>query len=608
MVSASKGRKRWSLVERLRPRSKRDQGPSTPSKELEQVTSAPSSGAHQATPAQTQSTDSTGTKLKSGLYKNALSPAGRVSYVQLALEQLEEDDPSAVERIIIGSKKRADFSGSKHPAASSVASENASGNSIDADSNLVASNLVFESLLNSVKGKRHRRSRKDNLYARCVTILLEYKDIIYTAAAFDHNGIAPTVVRGVVTLLQLPAVKEEFEEKMLRDIEEVSFMLRRWANTELQIPPRKLLDGSLNSQIDAFEDFEECLIQFHVAILQWLVNGLENADRTHLVRVLGVDAWKRKWDRLTDIVKSKDNVCDAAFKLAIEAIQIRSDVLTWLYPQDPINDHDEILNRTKVSSIYSNSGQWFIESEEFQRWSDQRVVETSPVLWVRGTVGTGKTTLITRIIQYHLQNSARLPSRRLAYFYCSRDRDTNTDQIIRAILRQTSADVLYTSIVPEVFNYYTSCKNTGSDRKPSYHICIKLLKEILASGLKVRIIIDALDECKDPDELLKALFDLSESSNGKHLELLLASRHEVDIAGWFPDCQSVDVNERMPIDEMERFISMEIKKSIRCREFVSERTKSWKISLLRHISIELMACIAMFNCKYRYSWTSRATS
>jgi hypothetical protein len=74
----------------------------------------------------------------------------------------------------------------------------------------------------------------------------------------------------------------------------------------------------------------------------------------------------------------------------------------------------------------------------------------------------------------------------------------------------------------------------------SFIKCEELLSVIFKSGIKLKIMIDALDECGEPKELLKVLRDAS-SNMHSGLELLVSSRHEVDVYNKFLNAITVDL-------------------------------------------------------------------
>ena len=70
--------------------------------------------------------------------------------------------------------------------------------------------------------------------------------------------------------------------------------------------------------------------------------------------------------------------------------------------------------------------------------------------------------------------------------------------------------------------------------------------------------IDALDQCDKPEELLKVLRDVPHQSPGR-LELLVSSQDYVQVEDKFPDVEEVYVNTSMPKDDMVTYITAEVK-------------------------------------------------
>lgn len=85
-----------------------------------------------------------------------------------------------------------------------------------------------------------------------------------------------------------------------------------------------------------------------------------------------------------------------------------------------------------------------------------------------------------------------------------------------------------------------------------------LLSSVLQdSKMTFRVMIDALDECDQPEKLLGFLRDVSHSAPGK-LELLVTSRHDVEVKDKFPDCGQVDLNTAASAADMLTFIKKEV--------------------------------------------------
>jgi len=84
-----------------------------------------------------------------------------------------------------------------------------------------------------------------------------------------------------------------------------------------------------------------------------------------------------------------------------------------------------------------------------------------------------------------------------------------------------------------------------------------LFHSILKSKIKLRILIDALDECDDPRELLIVLRHAYEVIPGG-LELLVSSRHEVHVDDKFPNAVTIDVRSDSSESDMDTYITTEI--------------------------------------------------
>jgi hypothetical protein len=148
--------------------------------------------------------------------------------------------------------------------------------------------------------------------------------------------------------------------------------------------------------------------------------------------------------------------------------------------------------------------------------------------------------------------------------------------VLQALLRQAAYDPAKGEISENVLNAYINAGGDSANLRPfSFTECETLLHGILKSGVKLRIMIDALDECDEPKELLKALRDASRVVPGG-LELLVSSRHEVYVDKKFSNPIVVDLNESVPEADMIIYITTE----------VSEREEDERILGGKHPDLE----------------------
>ena len=130
--------------------------------------------------------------------------------------------------------------------------------------------------------------------------------------------------------------------------------------------------------------------------------------------------------------------------------------------------------------------------------------------------------------------------------------------VLRALLRQAAFDYVTGEVFSDVLQAYKSAGGDTTDLKPlGLKDCKDLLGKIVKSGVKLRIMIDALDECEEPKDVLIALRDAAKDVPGG-IELLVSSRYEVHVDEKFPTVVPIDVNTSMDEIEMITYIATEV--------------------------------------------------
>jgi len=131
--------------------------------------------------------------------------------------------------------------------------------------------------------------------------------------------------------------------------------------------------------------------------------------------------------------------------------------------------------------------------------------------------------------------------------------------VLRALLRQAAYDPVKGEVSAHVLDAYKNAGGDSEDLQPfPFNKCDELLHGILRPGVKLRIMIDALDECDEPGELLEALQDASRNMPGG-LELLVSSRHEVHVDKKLSNVVIVDLNGSASKTDMVTYITTEVK-------------------------------------------------
>ena len=175
-----------------------------------------------------------------------------------------------------------------------------------------------------------------------------------------------------------------------------------------------------------------------------------------------------------------------------------SNVLNWLSPVDP-----HLKRRYHSKAGTQGTGLWFAESQEIREWREL-TSSSGKTLWLNGITGAGKSTLMTVIIDQLLSNEDRC---NVAFFYCSfsDDQSLHTENIMGSLLAQTllPSDPAYESAKHE---YDTLKANTiGKVSSPELSTLIGLLRMQAESRGHLFVLIDGINECSDPEEVLHSV-------------------------------------------------------------------------------------------------------
>jgi ankyrin repeat domain-containing protein 50 len=129
-------------------------------------------------------------------------------------------------------------------------------------------------------------------------------------------------------------------------------------------------------------------------------------------------------------------------------------------------------------------------------------------------------TIIEDVKNHRQQASA------VAYFYFefSDTKKQRHENLTRSLIVQLSAQSTSTpKILEELY-----ARHQNDQQKPSTEELVAALKEIINSSQKTYIIVDALDECAEREELLLSIKEMAQWSTRK-LHIIVTSRREKDI-------------------------------------------------------------------------------
>ncbi|KAL9046164.1 MAG: hypothetical protein Q9214_000932 [Letrouitia sp. 1 TL-2023] len=242
--------------------------------------------------------------------------------------------------------------------------------------------------------------------------------------------------------------------------------------------------------------------------------------KTYFVLSLVTDEVDQSRKMANEIHALRTLVQDTSFKQqAVDFHNEHQALVEWLCPVDP-----SVIRRNIDKTRMPGTGIWFTKSDAFQRQS--KYVESS-CFWLNGITGAGKTTLITAAIGELLASHEGLHN--VAYFYCSfsHDESLHTHNVLGSILAQicTQSDPVYGEIRAK---YATSSKKSSS--KPAKLDVGDLVDLIIRQAQcrqRLHLVIDGINECSDPYNLLQAFEKILTSASG--VQLLISSINEKGI-------------------------------------------------------------------------------
>jgi Cdc6-like AAA superfamily ATPase len=201
--------------------------------------------------------------------------------------------------------------------------------------------------------------------------------------------------------------------------------------------------------------------------------------------------------------------------LTIKLGKQREEIHRWLSAPDPSSNH----TRACYSRLAA-TGAWFLRSEAFTRWRNQ-----SSLIWLHGKAGCGKTVLSSTIIT-EIQKTLPTSKMAIAYFYFDFNNidKQKPDNMIRSLIAQLSGQS--TKPFRRLESLFSSCGN--GERQPDMENLMEVLKDIIECLDETSIVLDALDECSEREELFKRISEV-QTWKPQQFHLLVTSRRLPDI-------------------------------------------------------------------------------
>ncbi|KAF8122745.1 hypothetical protein K438DRAFT_1176759 [Mycena galopus ATCC 62051] len=217
-----------------------------------------------------------------------------------------------------------------------------------------------------------------------------------------------------------------------------------------------------------------------------------------------------KIERLIALSRGQDTL-DTKIQAVLDQ-NIRSTLEKWLQPANVA-----LSQRDAANKRHAETGLWLFQRVEFKEW----IYASNSLMWLHGISGSGKTVLSSTII-----NALRARAEPLAFFYF----DTNNrKQLTVTQLLYSLVDQLSVQAHPpdktlnSLWTAYANGKHLPSNAALISDALIPILRQLTKP---VYIVLDALDECSERDELLRVITLLVDAKL-LHVHILMTSRPEV---------------------------------------------------------------------------------
>ena len=163
-----------------------------------------------------------------------------------------------------------------------------------------------------------------------------------------------------------------------------------------------------------------------------------------------------------------------------------------------------------------------VKSKQFADWKAQ----PDSLLWLHGIPGCGKTILSCTIVEDVLHHCDHNPTQAVVYFYFDFNdlEKQQHEKMICSLITQLS---IQSASTPQSLESLFSSKMNGK-QQPVAGELLMTLQQIIQEFDETFIILDALDECKERQELLTDIDEIAGWKNEK-LHMLATSRRENDI-------------------------------------------------------------------------------
>ncbi|KAJ5055830.1 hypothetical protein J3E72DRAFT_203080, partial [Bipolaris maydis] len=403
-----------------------------------------------------------------------------------------------------------------------------------------------------------------DVFAKIIRWIDHFKAVGDIAVQFD-SGAASLPWAAVRFLLQIAMNDKQYLEATIEGIEIVTQNIATYAAVETLY---------VESDFQLHDQIRSKVLGLYVHILSFLGESIQYFRHTTARRTAKGAFSTSQGERLKQIAKHDTEIrqlakmCDSHVQQLIrkDIIRIDENVMTSLRAQSflefiawlsmtPYREHHTRHSKKRLPG----TTQWLTSDSRYVDW---RSSVSSSLLWLRGILGSGKSSLVSAVIDDLLQvSNAQTP---VLYYYCGDAKGhgckCDAKDVMRSLLRQLTVKNEDTfEIVEQVHLEFKRREargkvGMGNVNKLEPHECTKWIAELLQNDHAV-IVIDAIDEIDIIDRhlLLKELITLRDDS-ALVVKMLLSSRDDTNLSQWLKGATELRLQASLTQADMKRFI------------------------------------------------------
>ncbi|KLU83344.1 hypothetical protein MAPG_02406 [Magnaporthiopsis poae ATCC 64411] len=394
------------------------------------------------------------------------------------------------------------------------------------------------------------------------------------ASASPEAGLA---FSGVCIILELIVADTKEREVAIEGLQNVTHIVARTSILE-----RDYVNDRLKSKEDpeSNENFEKALVSLYRAIAFYYMKAACYFARSTPMRTVRGLVAADSWESTLDSIWQADSVLSKlGERLGLSrSLHDLDAVLANLAKKDSKELVRDIAEWLDVKALHGDTspelpsgresvGGWLFEDPSYREWEDGGGRQ----LWIKGTLGTGKSTLVALVLDRMLRQRMQ---RDVAYFYCSTNPTgsgggearrgaldkAEAARILRVILGQLSMSPDRSQVVEEVEEAFE--KSTQSGAIGHVPLGLEDAKELLVKVVNSRqvttIIIDGLNGLLDHYTLLRAIRDVNEMAEPQKLRLLFSSQEIVHLTDFFSSAKTIVTGGDNSLGDMEAFIQARV--------------------------------------------------